>query len=189
VTAWCSSASPDGAEARLSREEREKVLAASVASLGLTLPPFAEDIIRCAMSYRSVDVERAAQGLSVPLRDILHTLLRPEPSERFATASELEGLLRARLARLPPYSGEDAVREVQQALVEAENPLWDIDVRDDEGGIAVPILDMPHPDKVPTAPASRGGSRKRAPETRHADDVTTVPGPGARRAGSRPPTR
>ncbi|MCY1045382.1 protein kinase [Corallococcus sp. bb12-1] len=100
----------DGVEARLSREEREKVLAASVASLGLTLPPFAEDIIRCAMSYRSGDVERAAQGLSVPLRDILHTLLRPEPSERFATASELEGLLRARLARLPPYSGEDAVR-------------------------------------------------------------------------------
>ncbi|MCY1030980.1 hypothetical protein OV207_05895 [Corallococcus sp. BB11-1] len=142
------------------------------------------------MSYRSVDVERAAEGLSVPLRDILHTLLRPEPSERFATASELEGLLRARLAQLPPYSGEDAVREVQQALVEAENQLWDIEVPDDEGGIAIPLLDTPHPtDKVPTEPASRGGSRKRAPATRHADDVTTVPGPGARRVGSRLPTR
>ena len=178
----------DGVEARLSREEREKVLAASVASLGLTLPPFAEDIIRCAMSYRSVDVERAAEGLSVPLRDILHTLLRPEPSERFATASELEGLLRARLAQLPPYSGEDAVREVQQALAEAENQLWDIEVPDDEGGIAVPMLDMTHPDEIPTARVCRGGSRKRATTTRHPDDVTTVPGPGARPAGSRPPT-
>ncbi|WP_199738678.1 hypothetical protein [Corallococcus sp. CA054B] len=140
------------------------------------------------MSYRSVDVERAAEGLSVPLRDILRTLLRPEPSERFATASELEGLLRARLARLPPCSGEDAVKEVQQALAEAENQLWDIEVPDEEGGIAVPMLDTSHPDKVPTAPASRGGSRKQATSKRHPDDVTTVPGPGARLAGSRQPT-
>ncbi|CAM4063420.1 serine/threonine-protein kinase [Corallococcus exiguus] len=177
----------EAVKARLSREEREKVLVASVASLGLKLPPFAEDIIRCAMSYRPVDVERAAEGLSVPLRDILHTLLRPEPSERFATASELEGLLRSRLAQLPPYSGENALREVQQALAESENQLWDLEVPDDEGGIAVPMLDTPHPDEIPTTPASRSGSRKLALKKRHPDDVTTVPGPGARRTGSRQP--
>ncbi|RKG90029.1 serine/threonine protein kinase [Corallococcus sp. CA053C] len=178
----------EGVEARLSREEREKVLAASVASLGLNLPPFAEDIIRCAMAYRSEDVERAAEGLSVPLRDILHTLLRPEPSKRFATASELTGLLRARLARLPPYSGEDAVKEVQRALAEAENPLWDIEVPDDEGGIAVPMLAPPHPDEIPTAPASRGGSRERATAMRHPDEVTTVPGRGRRSNRATSPT-
>ncbi|RKH40430.1 serine/threonine-protein kinase [Corallococcus sicarius] len=173
----------EGVEARLSREEREKVLAASVASLGLNLPPFAEDIIRCAMSYRSVDVERAAEGLSVPLRDILHTSLRSDPSERFATASELAGLLRARLAQLPSYSGEDAVREVQQALAEAENQLWDIEVPDDEGGIAVPILDFRHPDEVPTEPAPHQDSRKLTATKRHPDEVTTVPGGGPQRPG------
>ncbi|RKH41686.1 hypothetical protein [Corallococcus sicarius] len=46
-----------------------------------------------------------------------------------------------------------------------ENQLWDIEVPDDEDGIAVPLLDTPHP-----------------------DDVTTVPGPGVRPAGSRPST-
>jgi len=63
-------------EARLSEEEREQALAASVASMATELPPFAEDAIWCAMAYRSEDVERAAEGLPVPLRDILHTLLR-----------------------------------------------------------------------------------------------------------------
>ena len=166
----------DGVEARLSREEREKVLAASVASLGLTLPPFAEDIIRCAMSYRSVDVERAAVGLSVPLRDILHTLLRPAPSERFATASELEGLLRARLAQLPPYSGEDAVKEVQQALAEVENQLWDINVPDDEGGISVPIIDTANPDDVSTEPHHHCDLPSPSSAKRCQDDVTTRSG-------------
>ncbi|CAM4021618.1 serine/threonine protein kinase [Corallococcus exiguus] len=143
----------EGVEARLSRVEREKVLAASVASLGLTLPPFAEDLIRCSMSYRSVDVEHAAEGLSVPLRDILHMLLKPEPSERFATASELEGLLRARLAQLGPYTGEDAVREVQRALVEAGDRLWDLEVPDDEGGITPPVAETRSPDETPTEDA------------------------------------
>ncbi|MCY1043868.1 serine/threonine-protein kinase [Corallococcus sp. bb12-1] len=172
----------DGVEARLSREEREKVLAASVASLGLTLPPFAEDIIRCAISYRSVDVERAAEGLSVPLRDILHTLLRPEPSERFATASELEGLLRARLAQSPPYSGEDAVREVQQALAETENQLWDIDVPDDEGGIGVPILDSQNPDMASTEPGPRQNPQRHSTKYRHQDETTTAPNDSPKRS-------
>ena len=74
-------------EARLSSEEREQALAASVASMVTELPPFAEDAIWCAMAYRSEDVERAAEGLPVPLRDILHTLLRRNPTDRFTTAS------------------------------------------------------------------------------------------------------
>ncbi|RKH78800.1 serine/threonine protein kinase [Corallococcus sp. AB045] len=165
----------EGVEARLSQEEREKVLAASVSSLGLTLPPFAEDIIRCAMSYRSVDVERAAEGLSVPLRDILHTLLQPEPSERFATASELESLLRARLAQLPPYSGENAVKEVQLALAGADRLLWDIEVPSDEGGIVMPIAHISNQDGISTAPSLREGIRGGLRRGRHPDEITTAP--------------
>jgi serine/threonine-protein kinase len=113
------------------------------------LPPFAEDAIWCAMAYRSEDVERAAEGLPVPLRDILHTLLRRDPAERFATAAELEQVLRARLG---PYSGEDAVNEVQRALVEVGDRLWDLEVPEDEGGIAVPVTDTRGSDEVPTEP-------------------------------------
>ncbi|MBZ4374963.1 serine/threonine-protein kinase [Corallococcus sp. AS-1-6] len=162
-------------EARLSKEEQEKVLAASVASLGLDLPPFAEDALRCAMAFRSEDVERAAEGLSVPLRDILHTLLRHAPSERFATAAELERVMRARQARLPPYSGEDAVKEVQQALAEADTLLWDIEVPDDEGGISVPFPAAPSQDEIPTGPATHRGPRSPVAK-RPPDEVTTAPG-------------
>ncbi len=102
------------------------------------LPPFAEDAIWCAMAYRSEDVERAAEGLPVPLRDILYTLLRRNPAERFATAAELETVMRARLAQLGPDTGEDAVREVQRALVDAGDRLSDLDVSEDEGGITRP---------------------------------------------------
>ena len=106
-------------EARLSKEEREQALAASVASRVTELPPFAEDAIWCALAYRAEDVEHAAKGLPVPLGDILHTLLRRNSAERFATAAELETVMRARLAQLGPYAGEDVVREVQPALIEA----------------------------------------------------------------------
>jgi serine/threonine-protein kinase len=141
-------------EARLSKEEREQALAASVASMVTELPPFAEDAIWCAMAYRPEDVERAAEGLPVPLRDILHTLLRRDPAERFATAAELEQVLRARLARLGPYSGEDAVKEVQRALVEVGDRLWELEVPEDEGGIAVPGTNTCGPDEMPTEPGA-----------------------------------
>jgi eukaryotic-like serine/threonine-protein kinase len=166
----------DGVEARLTREEREKVLAASVASLGLTLPPFAEDIIRCAMSYRSVDVEHAAESLSVPLRDILHTLLRPEPSERFATAAELETVMRARLAQLGPYSSADAVKEVQRALVEAGDRLWDLEVPEDEGGITPSVAKQASTNEISTETEPSTNARSIAASTRHPDEVTTAPG-------------
>jgi hypothetical protein len=77
--------------------------------------------------------------IPVPLRDILHTLSRRKPAERFATAAELETVMRARLTQLGPYSREDAVREVQRALVEAGDKLWELEVPEDEGGITVPL--------------------------------------------------
>lgn len=175
-------------EARLSKEEREQALAASVASMVTELPPFAEDAIWCAMAYRSEDVERAAEGLPVPLRDTLHTLLRRNPAERFATAAELETVMRARLAQLGPYSGEDAVREVQRALVEAGDRLWELDVPDDEGGITAPIAASLSSDKLPAERAPSGDSQKAAASARHPDEVTTAPGDGTRHAVRKQPT-
>lgn len=87
-------------------EEREQALSASVASMVTELPPFAEVAIWCAMAYRSEDVERAAEGLPVPLR-ASSTLLRRNPAVRFATAAELETVMRARLAQLGPDAGEE----------------------------------------------------------------------------------
>jgi len=149
-------------EARSSKEEREQALAAAVASMVTELPPFAEDAIWCAMAYRPEDVARAAEGLPVPLRDILHTLLRRDPTERFATAAELETVMRARLAQLGHYTGEDAVREVQRALVEAGDRLWDLDVANDEGGITPLVTATRCPDEMPTADACGDGLRHTA---------------------------
>jgi serine/threonine-protein kinase len=138
-------------EARLSKEEREKVLAASVVSLVTELPQYVEDAVWCAMAYRSEDVERAATGLSVPLRDILHTLLQRNPAARFSSAAELEEMLRRALARFGSYGGEDAVREVQLALVDAGERLAELELPGDEGGITIPPgIDLCGPDGIET---------------------------------------
>jgi hypothetical protein len=65
--------------------------------------------------------------------------------------------------------------------------LWDIEVPDDEGGIAVPILNTPHPDETPTQTEAPNGSRTTAASTRHPDEVTTAPEEGKRRAVGRQP--
>jgi hypothetical protein len=121
----------------------------------------------------------------VPLRDILHTLLRRSPAERFATATELETVMRARLAQLGPYSGEDAVNEVQRALVEAGDRLWELEVPYDEGGISAPVSAVPTPDGITTEPTPPYASRAATASTRHPDEVTTVSGEGMPRKGNR----
>ncbi|RYZ40958.1 MAG: serine/threonine protein kinase [Myxococcaceae bacterium] len=169
-------------EAQLSQEEREKVLAASVASLDLELPSFAEDALRCAMAFRSEDVEHAARGLSVPLRDILHTLLRHDPAERFATAAELERVLRARLAQLEPYAEQEALREVQQALADVGDDAWDIEVPGDEGGISPPLTEEQAREPL------QFEVRPRYKPRRPPDEVTTAPGDKTQHAVRRTPT-
>ena len=175
-------------EARLSKEEREAALAASVASMVTELPPFAEDAIWCAMAYRSEDIERAAEGLPVPLRDILHTLLRRNPTERFTTAAELETVMRARLEQLGPYSGEDAVREVQRALVEAGSRLWDLEVPEDEGGITPPVTEAVREDELSTESDPSNSAWTIAASPRHPDEVTTAPSWRPHRLIKQPPT-
>jgi hypothetical protein len=46
-----------------------------------------------------------------------------------------------RLVQLGPDSGADAVKEVQRALVEAGDKLWDFEVPEDEGGIVPPGME------------------------------------------------
>jgi len=133
------------------------------------------------MAYRAEDVERAAEGLPVPLRDILHTLLRRNPAERFATAAELETVMRARLAQLGPYTGEDAVKEVQRALVAAGERLWALEVPEDEGGITPPVTEAVSEEERSTTTEPSSGSRTATPSTRHQDEVTTAPGNNGQR--------
>ncbi|QDE81857.1 serine/threonine protein kinase [Myxococcus xanthus] len=176
-------------ESRMSKPEREQAFSASVASVVAELPDFAEDAIWCAMAFRSDDVEQAARGLSVPLRDILHTMLRRSPAERFGTAAELEVILRAQLARLGPYTREDALGEIQRALADASEGLWDFEVPSDEGGITPPVpTGRGGYEPTTEAPSSLGGARRALAGSLHPDDVPTEPGAGPRRALTKQPT-
>ncbi len=139
--------------------------------------------------FRSADVEQAAQGLSVPLRDILHTMLRRSPAERFGTAAELEVVLRAQLARLGPSAREDALREIQRALADASEGLWDFEVPSDEGGITPPVpYGRSGYEATTETPSPGAGARRTSAGSLHADDMPTEPGAGPRRALTKQPT-
>lgn len=67
------------------------------------------------------DVARATQGLSEPLRSVLHRLLQREPSGRYQTGLELRDVLRSMLlVQGKPYGRPEAAREVLIAVKEAE---------------------------------------------------------------------
>ncbi|MFB1483354.1 serine/threonine protein kinase, partial [Corallococcus sp. RDP092CA] len=132
--------------------------------------PFMEDMLRCAMAYRVEDVKAAACGLSKPLRTVFLRLLSRNPASRYPTAAALEVELRAQLARLGPYSGADAVKEVQEAMMEGGEELEELDLMEDEGGI-VPAFPPLSQDDIRTEPRP----------LRSADETTTEPQPGALR--------
>ncbi|NTX40576.1 hypothetical protein HUA78_39730 [Myxococcus sp. CA033] len=149
---------------------------ATVRSMDLGLTSIAEDAIHWSMAYRPGDVDAAMQGLPERLSAILGWQLQRSPATRFQTASELERVLRVRLAELPPFGPNDAVKEVEQALSEAGERMEELNFLDDEGGF-VPADWRAHPDQVETQP-----------EARNEDELTTDPRPGARRAEKAPPT-
>ncbi|NTX57532.1 protein kinase [Myxococcus sp. CA039A] len=162
-------------EARMSEEERRRVLKATVRSMDAGLTSVAEDAICWAMAYRPLDVDVAVLGVPEPLRAILRKLFHRKPSDRFETAADLEGALRIRLDDLGPYGPDDAVNEVQQALTDAGDAMEELNLLDDEGGF-IPADWRAHPDHVETQP-----------EARNEDELTTDPRPGARRAVKAPP--
>ncbi|WP_163779724.1 serine/threonine protein kinase [Myxococcus vastator] len=161
------------AESRLSPAEHERVLRASITLMETGQPLHVEDAIWCAMVYRAPDIGRAAFGVSKHLRAIFYTLLRRKPADRIPSAAELETAIRAQLSQVGPYGAEDAVKEVQRALLEAGEALEELSLVDDEGGF-VPADWREHPDTVETRPGSY-----------ISDELTTAP--GARRAGKTPP--
>ncbi len=65
-----------------------------------------------ARSFAFEDVERVAREVPEPTRFILHKLLRHEPSERFASAADLEAALRERLEAMGSYGAREAEEEV-----------------------------------------------------------------------------
>ncbi|GEL75054.1 protein kinase domain-containing protein [Myxococcus virescens] len=176
-------------ESRMSKAEREQAFSASIASVVTALPEFAEDASWCAMAFRSDDVEQAARGLSIPLRDILHTMLRRSPAERFGTSAELEVILRAQLARLEPYVREDALGEIQRALADASEGLWDFEVPSDEGGMTPPVTtEQGGYEPTTESPSPHGGAHRASAGALHPDEVPTEPGAGPRRALTKQPT-
>ncbi len=67
------------------------------------------------------DVERAARGVSEPLRAVVHRALRREPSERYQSGLELRDALREFLVvQGRTYGRPEAAREVLLAVKEAE---------------------------------------------------------------------
>ncbi|RKH18554.1 serine/threonine protein kinase [Corallococcus sp. CA041A] len=84
--------------------------------------------------FSPADVEAAVAGLSPDVKALLHTALRADPTERFATAADLCGALRAALAeRDPGYGRHEASEEV--ALVLAEGSCLRDAVEFGEGGL------------------------------------------------------
>ena len=67
------------------------------------------------------DVERATQGISEPLRAVVHRALRREPAERYQSGLELRDALREFLVvQGRSYGRPEAAREVLVAVKEAE---------------------------------------------------------------------
>ncbi|WP_043709113.1 serine/threonine-protein kinase [Corallococcus macrosporus] len=70
-------------------------------------------------SFSPADVEAAVAGLSPDVKAILHSALRIVPDERFATAADMGGVLRAALTkRYPSYGRQDARQEVARVIAE-----------------------------------------------------------------------
>ncbi len=89
------------------------------------LPSWAsvEQMARLAATFRPEHVETAMQGVSAPVKALLHKALRSEPNERYATAAELRAALQAclRTLREESFDAEQAARELLVARMEAES--------------------------------------------------------------------
>ncbi|PTL82045.1 protein kinase [Vitiosangium sp. GDMCC 1.1324] len=79
-----------------------------------------------AAALRPEHVEEALHGVSEPVKNIVHEVLRRDPGERYATAADFRSDLQAclRAMREQPYGSRAASLELLQARTEAEgSPL------------------------------------------------------------------
>lgn len=110
-----------------------------------TEPDMGELVLRAA-TFTPEDVARAAEGLSAPVQALLSRLLRRVPSERYASATEVESRMRKLLHERMDYGHAEAAAELHTALVEAGEAL----AENAEPGVGRLL----HPDSVSTEPAS-----------------------------------
>jgi eukaryotic-like serine/threonine-protein kinase len=86
--------------------------------------PVTQMALRAAAFHPShVEAVMREAGVSAPVREVLHKLLRHEPEARYATAAEVRAALQACLGALgdAAYGAPDAARELRQAISEAED--------------------------------------------------------------------
>ncbi|MCP3136894.1 serine/threonine protein kinase [Pyxidicoccus xibeiensis] len=132
----------------LSEKEKERLGdAIARAQDEWTEPDMGELVLRAA-TFTPEDVAQATQGLSEPVRAFFSKMLRRAPSERFASATEVENRLRKLLHERKDYGHAEAAAELHKALVDAGEAL----AADAEPG-AGRVL---HPDAVSTEPGAPG---------------------------------
>lgn len=86
------------------------------------------------------EVQRVAEEVPTPLRQIVSKALRPDPDERYQTAGELRDELRAYLRALSqPYGAKDAEEELAEILKEAS----DLDKLAAHAGVERGVLPVP----------------------------------------------
>lgn len=91
------------------------------------------------------DVERASQGVSEPLRAVVHRVLRREPDERYQSGLELRDALREFLVvQGRSYGRPEAAREVLLAVKEAELLRESADVIEPDVFVEVPPRKTEH---------------------------------------------
>jgi serine/threonine protein kinase len=130
----------------LSEKEKERLGdAIARAQDEWTEPDMAELVLRAA-TFTPEDVAQATHGLSDPVRALLSKLLCRTPSERVASATELENRLSKLLHERKNYGHAEAAAELHKALVDAGEAV----AAAAEPGTARVL----HPDSVSTEPAS-----------------------------------
>ncbi len=80
-----------------------------------------EQLKALAAALRPEHVEEALQGVSAPVKRLVHKALRVNPDERYATAAELRDDLQENLraSREQPYGARMAAMELLMARTEA----------------------------------------------------------------------
>jgi len=130
----------------LSEKEKERLGDAVARAQDEWTEPDMGVIVLRAATFKPEDVAQATRGLSDPVRALLSKLLRRVPSERIASAAELENRLRKLLHARKNYGYVEAAAELHEALVDAGEAV----AADADPG-TVRVL---HPDSVSTEPAS-----------------------------------
>lgn len=121
--------------AQLSPEQRDEAQAA----VQQRIPEATDYLSHRAATLGPEDVEKAVQWLPCSLKVILHRLLCRAPADRYQSAAELEGDLRARLRELgKPYGANEAISEVRDASTDARGMRDAADVA--EEGVFPPAV-------------------------------------------------